>query len=112
MTKEAFYDFVRKTVFELKAYAEAAKKQELPYDFEFRWSGKENTTVVGIENVIDEIVKHVYISPTEIYPCVDLIVQEVTASNRILVRGTIAGYDPKPIETGWSGRFGPFIYGV
>lgn len=110
MTKSDFHRFVRKTLFELKEYAESHRKQKLPNDFEFSWAGKENTHVIGIENVINEIIKEVYISPTEIYPCVDLIVSGVTSEKRILVHGTIAGYKPKSLNVGWSGRFGPFIY--
>ncbi|MBK3519978.1 hypothetical protein [Carboxylicivirga marina] len=112
MTQKEFKRHIEKTLSELKLYAELHSGRELPDDFEFEWNSDDKHSAVGINDVIDLISEKVYLSENKIYPCVDLIVEKVTENNRILIRGRIAGYEPRKFGIGWSNRPGPFIYGI
>jgi hypothetical protein len=112
MTREEFKKHIEKTLCELKLYAELHSGNKLPNDFEFEWCFKEKIKAVGKENVIELIAEKVYLTETEIYPCVDLTVKKITLENRILIDGNIAGFKPRKFGKGWSNRPGPFIYGI
>ncbi len=113
MKKEEFKNFVGKTLEELKLYAELHMDTSLPNDFELEWSfSKSENRFVGTDNVVDEITKRVFLEETRIYPCVDLVVKEISKENRILIGGQIASYEPRGFGPNWTKRLGPFIYGI
>lgn len=112
MTQNEFKKHIEKTLLELKLYAELHSGEELPNDFEFEWQFIEKLNAVGKDNVIELITEKVYLEENRIYPCVELIVENVTSENRILISGRIAGYEPREFGKGWSNRPGPFIYGI
>ncbi|MEM9364224.1 MAG: hypothetical protein AAGA43_16400 [Bacteroidota bacterium] len=113
MKKEEFKNFVRKTLEELKLYAELHMAKSLPDEFELEWGlSKSENRYIGKNTVIDEITKRVFLGENKIYPCVDLVVKKISEENRILIGGRIAGYEPREFGPNWTKRLGPFIYGV
>lgn len=112
MNKNEFKKHIQKTLSELKLYAELHAGIELPNDFEFEWQFANKLKAVGKENVTELIAEKVYLNESKIYPCVDLIVENITDDNRIFISGRIAGFEPRAFGRGWSNRPGPFIYGV
>lgn len=112
MTRGQFRSFIEKTLLELIQFAELYADKELPKELSFTWASDKLNFIEGRENIINEISEKVYVSTDKIYPCVDLIVEEVTIDNKLKVSAGIAGFEPRPFQNGWSGRKGPFIYGV
>lgn len=108
MTEKEFIEFVSKTLDEVKLYAEIHANKSLPNKFKFKWLKDDCRTVVGRENVINEIVRLVFIEEGKIYPCVDLNIG--LEDEYISLTSWIANYDPRPFQKGWSNRPGPFIY--
>lgn len=108
MTKKEFTDFVDKTLDEVKKYAEIHADKSLPLEFKFKWLRDDCETVMGRQNVIDEIIRLVYIQEDKIYPCVDLNIG--LEEGYISLTSWIANYEPRPFQRGWSNRPGPFIY--
>ena len=87
--------------------------KSLPNDFELEWGfSKNENRFVGMDNVVDEITTRVFLEENRIYPCVDLVVKEISKENRILIGGRIASYEPREFGPNWTKRIGPFIYGV
>jgi len=110
MTKIEFTSFVRKTLEELIQYAETYAEKEFPRDIAFRWVG-EPTWEYDQQEILSKLVDRVYQGEEQIYPCVDLVVKGIKGG-RVEVEGRVAGYEPRAFQKGWSGRMGPFIYGV
>jgi len=110
MTKIEFTAFVQKTLEELVQYAEIYADKEFPRDLAFRWSG-ETTWEYDQKEVLRKLVGSVYLGENQIYPCVDLVVRGIKAG-KVEVEGRVAGYEPRAFQKGWSGRMGPFIYGI
>ncbi|WP_289056108.1 hypothetical protein [Carboxylicivirga marina] len=110
MTKKEFIKFVEKTLDEVKKYAEVHTDQSLPDKFKFKWLRDDCEPVSGRENVINEIVRLVYVQDDKIYPCVNLNIG--LEHEYISLTSWIANYKPRPFQKGWSNRPGPFIYCV
>ncbi|MDI9868665.1 hypothetical protein [Flectobacillus roseus] len=113
MHLEDFIKFVDKTIDELILYAQLhAGKDYADYELEFVWGMYGSQIVDGKENIIYEITDQVFVSPDKIYPCVDLIIEQLTPEKRLRILGHRAGYEPREFGIGWSNRPGPFIYGI
>jgi hypothetical protein len=110
MTKKEFIEFVDETLNEVKLYAEIYADKTLPDNFKFKWLKDDCETVIGRKNVIDEIVKLVFVEENKIYPCVDLNIG--LDDEYISLTSWIANYEPQTFQKGWSNRPGPFIYCV
>jgi len=109
MKKSEFKNFVGKTLKELKLYAELHMDKSLPNDFELEWGfSKNENRFVGMDNVVDEITTRVFLEENRIYPCVDLVVKEISKENRILIGGRIASYEPREFGPNWTKRIGPY----
>lgn len=113
MNLEDFLQFVDKTIKELVLYAELhADKSFSDYDLEFEWNDYRKERITGWENIIYEITDKVHKAPDQIFPCVDLVIEQPTAERKLLIVGRRAGYEPTVFGRGWSNRPGPFIYGI
>ena len=110
MTKIEFISFVRKTLEDLIQYAEIYAEKEFPRALAFKWMGETNWEYDQKE-ILNKLVDRVYQGEEQIYPCVDLIVKGIKAG-QVEVEGRVAGYEPRAFQKGWSGRMGPFIYGI
>lgn len=108
MTREEFKKFVDRTLDEVKQYAEVHSATSLSAQFKFKWLKDDCPTVYGRQQVIEEIVRLVFVSPDQIYPCVDLNID--LDEEYISLTAWIANYDPRPFQKGWTNRPGPFIY--
>jgi hypothetical protein len=111
MDRLEFKDFVKDTLEKLVLYAELHYGKKLPEELWFRWMINKKDVKIGKDDIIEEITNNVFLSEDMIYPCVDLVVEDIF-DDRLLVLGSIAGYPPAPFKTGWSNRPGPFIYGL
>jgi hypothetical protein len=113
MNLDEFILFVDKTIGELILYAELhSGKNYSRYEIEFKWGMYGAKTVHGRQDIVYEIADQVFISPNEIYPCVDLIIERPTLEEKLTILGMRAGYKPREFGIGWSNRPGPFIYGI
>jgi hypothetical protein len=113
MHLEDFIKFVDKAIDELILYAQLhAGKDYADYELEFVWGMYGSQIVDGKENIVYEITDQVFVSPDKIYPCVDLIIEQLTPEKRLRILGRRAGYEPREFGIGWSNRPGPFIYGL
>jgi hypothetical protein len=112
MTRDEFKCFVEKTLKDLIDYGEAHALKMFPKDLVFEWAVTNPERIEGTEAIIQEIVQKVYLEPDRIFPCVDLVIREVTQDNKLRIIGRISGFEPRPLQKGWSGRLGPFIYGI
>jgi len=113
MTKQDFIIFVDKALGQLIQYAELHANKNLPNEIEFKWAIlNDDQLITGRNKIINSIVEKVFLSETEIYPCVDLIVDSISDDNKLIIIGRIAGFSPRPFQKGWSNRPGPFIYGI
>ncbi|WP_128544512.1 hypothetical protein [Larkinella soli] len=110
MTRIEFINFVRNTLEELIQYAEIYAEKDFPRDLAFKWIG-ESTWEYDQQKILSRLVDRVYQGEEQIYPCVNLIVKGIKAG-KVEIEGQIAGYEPRAFQKGWSGRMGPFIYGV
>lgn len=108
MTREEFREFVDKTLDEVKQYAEIHADKSLTDKFKFKWLRDDCSTVIGRQEVINEIIRLVYVDHDKIYPCVDLNIG--LDENYISITSWIANYELRPFQKGWSNRPGPFIY--
>ena len=113
MKKLEFKNFIINTLSELRLYGELHMNRSLPDKFEFQWGFHQSgNSIQGFQNVVEEILTSVYISENQIYPCVDLSINKITPDNRMLISGRIASYEPREFGLNWTGRKGPFIYGI
>lgn len=89
MTLENFLIFVDKTIGELILYGQMhSGKDYTDYELEFSWSLYGQSIASGRQNIISEIVDKVFVSPEQIYPCVDLVLEQPTPEKKIKNRGT------------------------
>lgn len=112
MILDDFKKHIDKTLDELKLYAEMHCDRKLSGEFEFDWTSNKNNIITKKDAIINEIARKVFLNDNEIYPCVDLIIEDVTKKGIIIFKAQIAGFRPRPFQKGWSNRPGPFIYGI
>jgi hypothetical protein len=108
MTREEFTSFVEKTVEEVICLAEQKSGKQLPRTFAFQWFGQSQPLIT--ENVIEHIVRRVFVDEEHIYPCVDIGVGDLLEDGSPLIVGSVAGYAPREFGENWTGRRGPFIH--
>jgi hypothetical protein len=109
MTKSDFINFVGKTLDELHLLAELYTKRTDLNQMTFQWLKKDSLIVIDRQEIVQEIVSHVFIDMDKIYPCVDLQIREIK-DKTVIIKASIANYEPRPFGKGWSNRPGPFIY--
>jgi hypothetical protein len=107
MNREEFSTFVSTTLEDVVQFAEEKAGQKLPRTFAFQWSGRSNPRIT--ENIVEQIVKRVFIDEEHIYPCVDLGVGDLLEDGSLLIVGNVAGHAPCPFGRNWKGREGPFV---
>jgi hypothetical protein len=109
MKKEDFKQFVEISIDELLQHAQKHLRKKLPEQITFQWHIDHPQTFFGKKDIIDEITQNVYIDEDRIFPCVELIIQEISPTQVFLV-GRIAGYCPRPFQNSMNGKPGPFVY--
>jgi hypothetical protein len=108
MKRDDFAAFVESTIEAVIHLAEEKSGLQLQRSIAFRWLGRSHPIVT--ENIIDYIVKRVFVDEEHIYPCVDIGVGDVLEEGTLLIIGSIAGYAPRQFGKNWTGRDGPFIH--
>lgn len=107
MNREEFSNFVSTVLEDAVQFAEEKAGQKLPRTLAFQWLGPSHPRITG--DIIEEIVKRVFMDEQHIYPCVDLGVADLLDDGSLLIVGNVAGYPPRPFGQNWTGRQGPFI---
>jgi hypothetical protein len=107
MNREEFSTFVSTALEDVVQFAEEKAGQKLSRTFAFQWLGRSNPRIT--ENIVEQIVKRVFIDEEHIYPCVDLGVGDLLEDGALLIVGNVAGYAPRPFGRNWKGREGPFV---
>jgi len=106
MNREAFAAFVARTVDDVIQLAEEKCGKALSRKISFQWLGSHP---VVSENIVEHIVKRVFVNEEHIYPCVDIGVGDVLEDGTLLMVGNVAGYAPRRFGQNWTGRDGPFV---
>ena len=94
MNREDFSTFVSATLEEIVRFAEEKAGQKLPRTFAFQWLGHSHPRIT--ENIVEQIVKRVFIDEEHIYPCVDLGVGDLLEDGSLLIVGNVSGHAPRP----------------
>jgi len=107
MNREDFAAFVARTLEDVVQVAEAKCGKESSRKIAFVWLGRSHPVVN--ENIVEYIVKRVFVDEEHIYPCVDIGVGDRLDDGTLLIVGSVAGYAPRPFGQNWTGRDGPFV---
>ena len=107
MNREQFSTFVSTLLEDVIQFAEDRAGQELPRRFAFQWLGRSHPRIT--ENIIEQIVKRVFIDEEHVYSCVDLGVGDLLEDGSLLIVGNVSGHAPPPFGQNWTGREGPFV---
>ena len=107
MNREQFSTFVSTVLEDVIQFAEEKAGQKLPRRFAFQWLGRSNPRIT--ENIVEQIVKRVFIDEEHIYPCVDLGVGDLLEDGSLLIVGNVSGHAPRSFGQNWTGREGPFV---
>jgi hypothetical protein len=106
MNREEFTTFVSTTLEDVIRFAEEKAGQKLPRRFAFQWLGCSQPRIT--ENIVEQIVAHVFIDEEHIYPC-DLGVADLLEDGSLLIAGNVTRYAPRPFGRNGKGRDGPFV---
>lgn len=108
MNRENFAAFVERTLNEVVELAEQKANRKLSRKLAFQWLGKDKPRIT--EEIVEYIVKRVFIDEEHIYPCVDIGVGDILEDGTLLIVGNVAGYSPRPFGKNWTDRDGPFVH--
>ena len=106
MGRDDFKLFVEKTVEEVLQLAEEYSGKSLSRQVAFQWLGQPLTR----EEIVEEIVRRVFLDEDRIYPCVDIGVGDLLDDGTPVIVATVAGYAPRPWGQNWMAKEGPFIH--
>jgi len=113
MNREEFSAFVSTALENAIQFAEEKAGQKLPRRFAFLWLDRLNSRVT--ENIVEEIVKRVFIDEEHIHPDVNLGVVDLLDDGSLLIVGIVADYPPprrfgpNPNHKGCEGPFVPIV---
>src|ERR1700723_1093760 len=107
MNREQFSTFISTVLEDVIQFAEEKAAQKLPRRFAFQWLGRSNPRIT--ENIVEQVVKRVFIDEEHIYPCFDLGVGDLLEDGSLLIVGNVSGHAPRPFGQNWTGREGPFV---
>lgn len=107
MNREEFSTFLSMALEEAVQFAEEKTGQKLPRKFALQWLNPFNPRIT--ENIVEHIVKRVFIDEKHIYPDVDLGVCDLLEDGSLLIVGNVANYPPpRPFGRNRRGVEGPF----
>jgi hypothetical protein len=108
MVRSEFKQLCHDALMAVIELAEEHHKQPLSRECYLRWFPGQDLIR---DNVVDALVDKLYTSETEIHPCCDIGVAEVTEDGIPVIIALVSGHKPGPfVEQSWSGRPGPFNY--
>lgn len=109
MKREDFKEFVEQTLENVIQFAEEKTDRKLSRRIAFSWFfAKEEDRVT--ENISEYITKRIYVDENQIYPCVDIGVNDILNDGTVLIWANVAGFKPRPFQKNWTDRDGPFVY--
>jgi hypothetical protein len=108
MTRDAFKKHVDETIESIIQEAESRAGHKFPRRYCFGFCNPARITAEQ-EQVSDYLTHEVYIDEEHIYPCFDLILDDILDDGRLLFVGYRAGFKPRPWQKNYTGRDGPFI---
>jgi hypothetical protein len=107
MNREDFSAFVSTTLEEVVRFAEEKAGQKLPRKLAFQWLGRSNPCLT--ENIVEAIVKRVFMDEERIYSSVDLGVADLLENGALLIIGSVSDDTLRPFGPNREGRQGPFV---
>lgn len=109
MKREDFKEFVEQTLENVIQFAEEKTDRKLSRRIAFSWFfAKEEDRVT--ENISEYITERIYVDENQIYPCVDIGVNDILNDGTVLIWANVAGFNPRPFQKNWTDRDGPFVY--
>src|SRR5689334_11698382 len=102
MNRKEFSTFVSSALEEAIEFAEEKAGQKLPRMLAFQWLFRSNQPIT--DNIVEEIVKHVFIDEEHIYPSVHLGVADLLEDGSLLIVGKVEGSAPRPFGPNQTGR--------
>ena len=118
LKREQFKEVVAEAVDAVTIFAEQRVRRSLPRTYTLGWLG--GPVMDPGNDIVELITSKVFISENEIYPCIDLFLDDLLPDGRLLVICYRAGYPPGPFGEHWqyrtggghnAGRVGPFKLG-
>jgi hypothetical protein len=117
VTRDAFKQVVAEAVETVTVAAERRLGQPLPRKYTLGWLG--GPLIDPGDDIVELLTQKVFVSDAEIFPCVDLFLDELSPDGRVRIVCYRAGYPPGPYGEHWqyctgghdSGRVGPFKLG-
>jgi hypothetical protein len=114
MTREAFKAVALHAVEAVTVAAEQRLSRPLPRRYILAWLG--GPVIQPGDDIAELLTEAVFVSDDEIFPCVDLFLDDLWADGRLYVLCYRAGYKPCPFGEHWqyrvgghdAGRVGPF----
>ncbi len=106
MNRKEFSTFVSSALEEAIEFAEEKAGQKLPRMLAFQWLFHSNQLIT--DNIVEEIVTHVFIDEEHIHPSVHLGVADLLEDGSLLIVGKVDGSSPRPFGPNQTGRQGPF----
>ena len=94
MTRGEFKDIARQAIETVMVVAEGELSRSLPRRYLLRWLGG-RVDVPG-DDIAELLTNAVFVSEDEIYPCVDLFLDELLPDGRLVVLCYRAGFEPCP----------------
>jgi hypothetical protein len=107
MTEAEFIAFTSDAIEAAIQLAEKETGLRLSRDICFRWFHQKTAPVCS--GIAEHIAERVWVSPEQIFPCVDLGVENVLDDGRTLMCANVAGYEPRPFGVNWKGQPGPYV---
>jgi AAA+ ATPase superfamily predicted ATPase len=109
MKREDFKKFVEETLENVIQFAKEKTDRKLSRRVAFSWFfAKEKDRVT--ENISEYITARVYVDENNIYPCVDIGVNDILNDGTVLIWANVAGFSPRPFQKNWTDKDGPFVY--
>jgi hypothetical protein len=108
MNREEFSAFVATTLEDVILLAEQQAGKKLPRRFAFQWLGRSSPLIT--DNIIEHVVRRVFVDEDHIYPCVDIGVGDLLEDGSLLIVGIVSGHSPRPFGKNWTDREGPFVH--
>ena len=117
MTREEFKAVALRAVETVTLAAERRLSRPLPRRYVLAWLG--GPTIQPGDDIVGLLTGATFVSEDEIYPCVDLFLDDLWPDGRLYVLCYRAGYRPGPFGEHWqyrvgghdAGRVGPFRLG-
>ena len=92
MTRDEFKEIARQAIEQVTAVAERRSGRTLPRSYAVGWLG--GPVLEDGDDPAEILTAHTYIDPDQIFPCVDVFLEDLRSDGRLLLVCYRAGYQP------------------